>query len=446
MTQKTFRVITLGCKVNQYESNCLEKRLKDSGWIPADKDQKADLMVINTCIVTQRASYQSRQAIRKAIRENPGCIAAAVGCYGQAFPDELAGIDGISIIAGNGNKLGLADILHEAPQGCGPHIIPGIFSSKDSFDYFPSRALSDRTRATLKIQDGCDSFCSYCIVPFARGPVRSLEPSKVMKALHALCEEGYKEVVLTGIHLSRYGADQRDGTSLKTLLVMIQKEELPLRIRLSSLEPNEVDPVLIEMMGSGSNICRHLHLPLQSGDDTVLMRMNRHYTSGDFATLVRLIHEKIPLAAIGLDVISGFPGEDDNAYKNTFSFIADLPVSYLHVFPYSPRKGTAAAGFPGQVNQKIIKDRATALRELGEKKREIFHRSCVGEEFSVITKGRHPREKDMAAGMSDNYLNIIFPSSRLLKNTLVNVRVIESRADVVIGRAVGGLHRITEPD
>lgn len=436
MPQKTFRVITLGCKVNQYESACLEERLKDTGWSPAGKGEKADLAVINTCIVTQRASYQSRQAIRKAIRENPGCIAAAVGCYGQVFPDELAGIDGISIIAGNTDKLSLPDILHGIPQKCNPCVISGDFSIKGSFDHFPSRAISDRTRAFLKIQDGCDSFCSYCIVPFARGPIRSLEPLKVIEYLHALSKEGYKEVVLTGIHLGKYGVDQGNGITLKMLLTGIESEKLPMRIRLSSLEPNEIDVELIEMIGASEHLCRHLHIPLQSGDDNILKRMNRHYSSGDFARLVEMIHEKVPLAAIGLDVITGFPGEDDNAFKNTFSLINDLPASYLHVFPYSPRKGTAAAEFPGQVNQKIIKERAAVLRDLGKKKREIFYRSCIGKDFSVITKGRHPQKRDMIEGISDNYLNIMFPSAKLCKNILATVRVMETDGDYVIGKAV----------
>jgi len=436
MTQKTFRVITLGCKVNQYESACLEERLKKTGWRPADRDEKADLAVINTCIVTHRASYQSRQAIRKAIRENPGCITAAVGCYGQAFQDELKGIDGLNIITGNADKLSIPDIIQKHPQISQTCLVSNDFTQKGSFDCFLSSALSDRTRATLKIQDGCDSFCSYCIVPFARGPIRSLEPSKVLESLHSLSEKGYKEAVLTGIHLGKYGVDQGDGIGLKTLLQNIEEENLPLRIRLSSLEPNEIDLELIEMIGAGRGICRHLHIPLQSGDDDILKRMNRHYSSRDFSRLVNMIYDKIPLAAIGLDVIAGFPGEDDKAYNNTLSFINDLPVSYLHVFPYSPRKGTAAAGFPKQVDQKVIKERAAELRALGNKKRGAFHRSCIGKEFSVITTGRHPAKKDMTEGISDNYLNIIFPSSGLTKNSLLKVRAIGIGGDGITGRAI----------
>lgn len=433
LVKGSFRVITLGCKVNQYESACMEERLKGAGWIPADKGEKADLAIINTCIVTQRASYQSRQAIRKAIRENPGGITAAVGCYGQAFPQELEGIEGLSIITGNVDKPRLMEILEQRPENPCPFVVSNNFTKKDTFDYMQAGSLGDRTRVFLKIQDGCESFCSYCIIPFARGPLKSIEPSRVIDSLHAISERGYKEAVLTGIHLSKYGADQGNGINLKTLLAGIESEGLPLRIRLSSLEPNEIDPELIEMMGSSERLCRHFHIPLQSGDDSVLKRMNRHYSTGEFAGVVEMIHKKVPLAAIGLDVIAGFPGEDEIAFNNTYSLIRGLPVSYLHVFPFSPRKGTAAAGFSGQVNHKAIKDRAAMLRELGKKKLEAFHMSCIGKEFTVITKGRHPKKRDMAEGISDNYLNIIFPSAKFLKNNLVTVRATNTEKGEIRG-------------
>jgi threonylcarbamoyladenosine tRNA methylthiotransferase MtaB len=432
MSQKTFKIITLGCKVNQHESASLEKQLKETGWAGAGKDGKADLVIINTCIVTQRASYQSRQAIRRAIRENPGCTAAAIGCYGQVFPDELKEIKGVDIIAGNADKLNLPQILLDNSQKCNPYVISNDFSKSKEFVYIPAGGLSGRTRASLKIQDGCNSFCSYCIVPFARGPIRSLDPSKVIESIHDLSEAGYREAVLTGIHLSKYGADLGDGKTLKDLLIRIDNEKLPLRIRLSSLEPNEIDEEIIEMIGSCSWLCRHLHIPLQSGDDRILKRMNRRYTSQDFAGLVNMVFKKVPLAAIGLDIIVGFPGEEDSAFENTLSLVNNLPVSYLHVFPFSPRKGTPAAKFSGQVNQKVIKDRAAELRRLGMKKKETFHRSCIGEEFKVIVTGRHPGAKGIIEGISDNYLNVVLQSSDECKNRLLTVRITEiSEVDVM---------------
>ncbi|MFH1349853.1 MAG: tRNA (N(6)-L-threonylcarbamoyladenosine(37)-C(2))-methylthiotransferase MtaB [Pseudomonadota bacterium] len=427
--RNSFRIITFGCKVNQYESAYIVESLARAGCREAPKDEKADITIINTCIVTQRASYQSRQAIRKAIRENPGGVVAAVGCYGQAFPEELSRINGIQLIAGNTSKGQLPEILFptsprpSSPGGEGgvddtPLIISKGFESHIPFECVPIKRFPNRTRAFLKIQDGCQSFCSYCIVPYARGPLRSLDPSKVVAMLRSFSETGYKEVVLTGIHLGKYGFDFNNGTDLKGLLRQIGKQGLPLRIRLSSLEPNEIDRELIEMVATEPWLCRHFHIPLQSGDNAILKKMNRTYTAGEFKSLIELIHKRIPLAAIGVDVMAGFPGEDDRAYQNTFVLIRGLPVSYLHVFPFSPREGTAAARFPGQVNEKVVKSRTAELRHMGQKKKTVFHESCIGKGFLVLAEGWESEERKMVKGLSDNYLKVLFPSQELIKNEL----------------------------
>ncbi len=433
MPQRTFNIITLGCKVNQYESAYLEERLRESGWLKVSKSEQADVTIINTCIVTNRASSQSRQAIRKAIKENPSGLIAAVGCYAQVFPEELSRIKGIGMLVGNLEKGRLPDTLLNGADSGRLQVLPINFKKKMPFEYLPLKGFADRTRAFLKIQDGCEAFCSYCIVPFARGPFRSLEPSKVISALQSLCDNDYKEVVLTGVHLGMYGADLKGSPDLKGLVRMIGKERLPLRIRLSSLEPTEIDQDLIDMMASEEWLCRHFHISLQSGDDLVLKKMNRHYTSKEFEGLVRSIHLKIPFAAIGLDIMAGFPGEGDTAYRNSYSLIRDLPVSYLHVFPFSPRKGTSAAGLPGQIGQSLIKKRARMLRELAQEKREAFHRSCLGEEVPVLAEGWHPQKEGTIKGFSDNYLSVVFRSSYLVKNRILKVRV----EDVANGTVVG---------
>ena len=434
MTNRTFKIVALGCKVNQYESAYLKERLIATGLRQAEKGDGADITIINTCIVTQSASHQSRQAIRRALRENPSGMTAAIGCYAQVFPEELSRIDGIGLIAGNTEKAQLPDILLNSIGSHGLCIGSKGFKKEMSFDFLPIKGFMDRTRAFLKIQDGCESFCSYCIVPFARGPLRSLDPSRVIKMLSSLCKNGYKEVVLTGVHLGKYGVGLKNGIELKWLLHKIGKEGLPLRIRLSSIEPNEIDQDLIDLMASEKWLCRHFHIPLQSGDNGILEKMNRHYTSKELAELIERIHRRIPLAAIGVDIMAGFPGEDDRAYQNTYSLIKDLPVSYLHVFPFSPRKGTAAAGFPDQVNQKVIKERAEGLRDLGKRKREVFYNSCLGKEFSVLTEGWHSEGEGLIKGLSDNYLKVIFPYSRLIKNSVVDVRMDEVSKDGIIGR------------
>jgi len=431
--QKTFRIITLGCKVNQHESACLREALLRSGWAEFPKDGKAELNIINTCTVTQRASYQSRQAIRRAIRENSGGLIAAVGCYAQVFPEELLEIKGLDLVADNTVKGRLHHVLDHMEKGVGPRFLsePG-FSGAFS-DILP---ISGRTRAMLKIQDGCDSFCSYCIVPYARGPVRSLGPEKVIENLAALSERGYREAVLTGIHLGRYGTDLMPALKLKDLLYLIGKQKLHLRVRLSSLEPGEVDTDIIEMVASEDWLCRHFHIPLQSGDDGVLKRMNRSYGAGEFGKLIETIHEKVPLAAVGVDILAGFPGENEQAYLRTYHLVNDLPLSYFHVFPFSPRKGTPASTFGGRIPQKEISIRTEELRVLGEKKRQAFHESCLGKDFEVITEGWQEKGR-MIKGLTDNYLPLVFPSSHQSQNEAVLVRTQRVGKRIVLGTRVG---------
>ena len=433
---KSFKIITLGCKVNQYESAHLEERLGSAGGTRAARRERADITIVNTCIVTQKAAYQSRQAIRKAIRENPEGFTAAVGCYGQVFPGELERIEGLDLVVGNAGKGGLPENLMKDVAGNRPRIITRPFSETEPFPLLPIKKFLGRTRAFVKIQDGCQSFCSYCIVPFARGPSRSLEPHRVLTMLRELAEEGFKEAVLTGIHLGKYGADLKPPVTLTGLLKMIGREGLPIRFRLSSLEPNEIGPDLFSMMASQDWLCRHFHIPLQSGDDGVLKRMNRLYRARDFAELIEQIHGAIPHVAIGVDTMAGFPGEGQRAFENTFALIEELPVSYLHVFPYSPRKGTAAASFPDRVDERIIKERTSALRALGVQKREAFYRTCLGENFRVLAEGWESEDRQRIKGLSDNYLPVSFPSSKHLQNCMVSAHMERVEGEGLVGKVI----------
>ncbi|MBN2062759.1 MAG: tRNA (N(6)-L-threonylcarbamoyladenosine(37)-C(2))-methylthiotransferase MtaB [Deltaproteobacteria bacterium] len=430
----SFKIITLGCKVNHCDSAYMENSFIDAGLKNVSDDAVADLTIINTCIVTQRASYQSRQAIRKAIRENPSGRIAAVGCYGQVFPEELSGIKGLDLIVGNSDKPRLSSILNFSDDTERPLIIAKDFGKDTTFDALPMKNFMNRARAFLKIQDGCESFCSYCIVPYARGPLRSLEPVKVLRALENFSNEGYREVVLTGVHLGKYGVGLGKRIDIKGLLRMIGKEHFPVRIRLSSLEPNEITQELIEMVASEDWLCRHFHIPLQSGDDNILRRMNRRYSSRQFAKLIMKIRELLPRAAIGADIMAGFPGEDTGAYRNSLRLLEDLPVSYLHIFPFSPRRGTPAADFPDRVNEKIVKERAGELRKLGRLKREIFNNSCIGEDFPVIMEGWFSNNMDLVRGLSDNYLKVVFPASRLIRDSIIRVRVEGVDEEMVFGK------------
>ncbi len=418
-----FHIITLGCKVNQCESASFERELVSSGWTPAESGQDAHVVIINTCTVTHNASAQSRQAIRQAIKANPSALIIVTGCYAQVYPQDISKIEGVHIIAGNTMKHKLTTLIRNSNLWGSPEMLIGEFNHGVPFYPETPPYTSTRTRAFLKIQDGCDSFCSYCIVPYARGPARSMPLKKVISILKSLANEGYKEVVITGIHLGRYGKDMEDGTSLKNLLKEIEKHRLPIRIRLSSLEPQEIDRELIEMVANTEWLCPHFHIPLQSGDNHILSLMNRRYKREDFIALILSIRKIMPYAAIGVDVMAGFPGESDSAFENTLNLLKGLPISYLHVFPYSPREGTPAEKFPSKVSPEIIKKRTSILRKLGKQKRDEFSISCIDLELEVLSLGAHDKFPGYSKGLSDNYLSIIFPSNRPLENTLLKIHI-----------------------
>ena len=433
MINTSFKITTLGCKVNQYESAYLNETLTRAGWHPAGLGERADISVVNTCIVTQKAGHQSRQEIRKAVRENPNGCVAAIGCYAQVYPDELRQIEGIRIIADNTAKGKVPALLLTMADSRQQRTVLNDFKPGMPFDFLQIKRFPDRTRAYLKIQDGCESFCSYCIVAFARGPYRSLAPKKVLSMIESLADQGYKEIVLTGIHLGKYGVDLQGEMGLKKLIHAIGEEEFPVRLRLSSIEPNEIDVGLIEMVAAEPWLCRHFHIPLQSGDTGILRRMSRHYTPKEFSDLVVSIHDRIPLSAIGIDVMVGFPGEGTNAYENTCALIKDLPVSYLHVFPFSRRPGTAAASFDGQIDPRVVKKRAENLRGIGLKKKSSFYHDCLGKEFKVLAERWHSKKNKIMKGLSDNYLPIIFPSSEDTRNQIIPVQTLKVENNKVRG-------------
>jgi threonylcarbamoyladenosine tRNA methylthiotransferase MtaB len=430
----SFKIVTLGCRVNQYESAYIEERLLKAGWGRAGSAAPGDVVVINTCTVTQAAAHQSRQEVRKAVRQNPGAFVVVTGCHVQVHAEEMTSIAGVGMVYGNHAKGQLPDRVLEAIK-LREEAIPlrEVITIPSAIDPMSLSTFSERARAHLKIQDGCQSFCSYCIVPFARGPCRSLSPRDVMGALRGLAERGYGEVVLTGIHLGKYGADLGESTDLYRLLTMVREEKLPLRIRLSSLEPTEIHEDLIDLVAAEPWLCRHFHIPLQSGDRGILRAMNRHYAPDDFARLVSRIKEKIPMAGIGADVMAGFPGEDERAFENTFSLIRDLPVSYLHVFPFSRRKGTAACELDHQIPPHVIKSRAARLRALGSEKRAAFYGSCVGHTFMVVSEGWRSEEKGLDRGMTDNYVPVRFPSSQTKEGEFVAIKVEQASRDGVTG-------------
>ena len=421
--KKTFIIFTLGCKVNQWESAYIRTALENGGWKEVSEHDEYDVAIVNTCIVTQRASHQSRQAIRRFIRYNPKAIVVATGCYAQVYPDELRNIEGLDLILGNTQKHTLPSMVMDGAGQMQGLCLVEPFEGRGPLIPLETIRFGERTRAYLKIQEGCESYCTYCIVPKARGPYKSLEPAHVLIMLDKLVQEGYKEVVLTGIHLGKYGVDLQPQTSLVDLLQAIGRKKLPLRVRLSSIEPAEVEERLIEILGSESWLCRHLHIPLQSGDSQILRAMGRTYTPDQYRDLICKIKERIPLAAIGADVMVGFPGESEAAFQNTYNLIKELPISYLHVFPFSPRKNTPAAKFKNRVQPEVIKHRTAALRELGRSKRSEFWEACLGKEFEVLIEGKKTGTHELVRGVTDNYISVHFPSPTAGPGDIVVLRL-----------------------
>ncbi len=434
-----FKITTLGCKVNQFESEAIARQLTQSDLTQVPKNVPADLCIINTCTVTGKASMQSRQAVRQAIRANPRASIVVTGCYAQTAPDEIKEIEGVHAIVGHGEKHKIPEmILKTDCESCTAEI---PVRQNRRFEKAPAIGFGNRARPFLKIQDGCDAFCTYCIVPRARGPSRSLPVDEVLEGIRELKKAGYHEVVLTGIHMGCYGQDLTPRTDLLTLLGQIRDTGAIDRVRLSSIEPRELSEKLIDFVagtGEGAGrICPHFHIPLQSGDDSILKKMHRPYSRYFFKELVLKIHERIPDAAIGVDVLVGFPGESEAAFEHTHSLIAELPVTYLHVFPFSARKGTPAYSFSDTVVPEVVRERAHRMRELGNIKKSACYNKFTNERLELIVEGTADISTGNLKGTSSNYIPVFFQGGQKLINTLIEVQVenVDNNLNVF-----GGLH------
>ena len=418
---KYFKTISLGCRVNQYETAWLNEQLTGKGMLYEEDIKKVDLIIINTCYVTASAANQCRQVIRKVIREAPDAKITVTGCYAQIEPEALKAIDGIFLIVGNSFKHNLPELIFEKMSKSDSIVLTQSFPSDFCFKHMPIKIFPGRTRAMIKIQDGCESKCSYCIVPKARGPYRSLPHNDILKILSSIADNGIKEAVLTGIHLGMYGLDI--DSSLLKLLKIIGKSGIPFRIRLSSIEPTEITQELIELIACEPWLCRHFHIPLQSGDNSVLLNMNRRYTVSEYEKIIFRIKDKIPLGGIGADVMTGFPGENETAHENTLNFIKDIPVSYLHVFPFSSRPFTPAKEMKDKVPLDVKKNRSAQLLALGEEKRTAFFKDSIGHDFNVVSEGSNNKTPDTAKGFSDTYLPVRFKAATGSEGSLFNIHI-----------------------
>ncbi len=388
---------TFGCKINQYETDLLRQDFETRGDTIVPFDAEADVYIINTCSVTAKSDYQCRQTIKSTIRRGGGAKVVVTGCYAATQPDEIRKIPGVDLVFDNRDKSKIPGQIMTSLDSGGSVITSNA----------PATSVRRRTRGFLKIQDGCNNRCSYCIVPLARGNSRSVSPTDVIREFDRLVADGSPEIVLTGIHIGTYGVDLPEQCDLTSLLIKLTEKRGNSRIRLSSIEPREITDKMIAMLGRG--LCRHLHIPLQSGDDGVLRSMKRNYTSGFFLDLLERIAKQVPGVALGTDIMVGYPGEGDAEFENTMRLVESSPLTHLHVFSYSPRPGTVAAAMKEQVPENVKKERSEVLRDLGKRKNLDFRKSLVNIELKMVVETKTDACSNLVSGLTDNYIRVRIP-------------------------------------
>ena len=415
---KTIAFHTLGCKVNTYESNAMLKIFNEAGYQEVDFKEIADVYVINTCTVTNTGDSKSRQMIRKAIRKNPQATVCVVGCYSQIAPEEIEQIEGVGVVLGTQHRKDIVKYVDEYLKTGKPVIkVDNVMNLKKFEDLNIDRFKN--TRAFLKIQDGCNNFCTYCIIPYARGRVRSRDKDSVLNQAKTLVANGYVEIVLTGIHTAGYGEDM-DNYSFYDLLVDLVKIDGLKRLRISSIETSQISDEIINLIGSNDIIVDHLHIPLQSGCDATLKRMNRKYTTSQYLEKINKIRNYLPNIAFTTDVIVGFPGESDEEFEETYNFIKEVNYSELHVFPYSPRRNTPAAKMKDQVDDKIKHERVNGLLELSKKLNRDFALKQIGKILKVLFE---KRDGDYLVGHASDYLKVKVKTTDNLIGEIVEVKI-----------------------
>ena len=423
MSGRRVAIHTLGCKVNAYDTATLGEHLQRAGCTLVGPDDVADVVIVNTCTVTDAADAESRRLARRARRRNPSARLILTGCYAQTKPAEVARIEIIDHVIGI-NRVD--EIVRAAVDGANrPRVSVRDVRRERTIDSFGARTFGGHTRAFLKVQEGCDLFCTFCIVPMARGRSRSLSPRTVLAEMEALAARGFEEVVLTGVHLGAYGEDLDSPTTLTWLLEALIEQALVPRIRLSSVDPHEVTESLVRTMRAADAVCPHLHVPLQAGDDRTLRRMRRRYDTALAHERLEMIRELLPDASIGTDLIAGFPGEDAAAFERTTEFIARAPITYAHVFPYSVRSGTTAAKLDGHLSPSVVRARARALRELMERKTHRFRRLFDGTQGEVLVETSRDGRTGALRGYTRNYLRAELngPDALMGRRTPVVLRI-----------------------
>ncbi|MBF0492565.1 MAG: tRNA (N(6)-L-threonylcarbamoyladenosine(37)-C(2))-methylthiotransferase MtaB [Deltaproteobacteria bacterium] len=436
---KTVAIFTMGCRANQADSAILEGMLAREGWRLVDTKEPADAYILNTCTVTNNADQEARYLIRRLHRQNPEACILVTGCSAQVNPKALAGVEGVAFVVGNTQKKSILDLLKQSKPLVPEIMVEDIFQEEAIFSSDFS-SYSKNTRALLKIQDGCNQMCSYCVIPFARGKNRSLLPQLVMDELHRLSEIGYYEAVLTGIHIGTYGRDLSPQTDLLALMKRIE-DEVPIhRVRLSSIDPEEVTEEMIEFLSGSKIFCAHLHIPVQSGEDQILKLMRRRYTAQEFLDLGVKLKEKIPGVCLGTDIMPGFPYENEERFEKSYRLMQESPLDYLHVFPYSAKEKTRAANFQDQVSQAQKRERVSKMTALSKEKRNQFYESQKGsiQEIILEEKAMHFPEhfSDKIRGVSRNFISVYVVANEDLKGKLVSCKITGYEGDYVFGEII----------
>lgn len=416
---------TLGCKVNHYETEAIWQLFKEQNYERTEFEKRADVYVVNTCTVTNTGDKKSRQVIRRAIRQNPDAVICVTGCYAQTSPAEIMAIPGVDIVVGTQDRRKMLDYIEQYKVERQPINAVGNIMKNRVYEELDVPNFTDRTRASLKIQEGCNNFCTFCIIPWARGLMRSRDPEEVVRQAKQLVEAGYKEIVLTGIHTGGYGEDLKDY-NLAQLLRDLEAEVHGLkRLRISSIEASQLTDEVIEVLKNSSIVVRHLHIPIQSGSDTVLKRMRRKYTMAFFADRLVQLRKALPDLAITSDVIVGFPGETEEEFMDTYEFIRTHRFSELHVFPYSKRTGTPAARMDDQVDEDVKNERVHRLITLNDQLAKEYASSYEGEVLEIIPEESYTMDApgDFVVGYTDNYLKVVIPGGEDLIGKLVKVKV-----------------------
>ena len=430
MFMKTVAFLTLGCKVNTYESEAMLKLFHQAGYEAVDFKDKADVYVINTCTVTNTGDSKSRQMIRKAIRQNEKAIVCVVGCYSQVASEEVVSIEGVGVVLGTQFRNQIVDFVNEYKTTQKPVIKVADVMKLSRFEDLDIDEFTRNTRAFLKIQDGCNNFCTYCIIPYARGQIRSRTPESVLKQAQSLVDHGFVEIVLTGIHTAGYGQDFENYSFYDLLVDLTTKIKGLKRLRISSIEMSQITQEIIDLIAMSPIIVDHLHIPIQSGCDATLKRMNRHYTTAEFSDKLRDLKEKLPSLSVTTDVIVGFPGETEEEFQQTYQWIEKMHFNQLHVFPYSIRKGTPAARMKDQIDGHVKHDRVKSLMDLSQRLQSEFASYQIGKTLEVLIDERHG---DRMVGHASNYLkvHVDLPDSSI--GHIYRVKILSQNGTELIG-------------